>query len=218
MTEEEQETKHKLDDHLGMICSTLQANGMRLNRGKTQLLNVTTRQQAVAWIGPSMIYLNAVDEEGRHVTPQADTMLLGMRIQSKVGWTKHVTDGPGSLLYVARKKFGALKSIGHHFATKERLKLCQGLVMSRVLYGIQLWAPSSTTMQRRIQAIQNRMMRWCMKMPRNTRVTDLLSMTGWMLIHQLTLYHSVLLLRKIVMSRHPEDLYSCLKIENDGKI
>ena len=64
-----------------------------------------------------------------------------------------------------------------------------GLVMSKLLYGIEVWGPSASEKQiNQMQVIQNSIMRWICAEKRGARTRDLLRMTGMMSIRQLVMY------------------------------
>ena len=64
-----------------------------------------------------------------------------------------------------------------------------GIVMSKLLYGIEVWGPCMTDKQlNQLQVIQNSVMRWICAARRLTRTKDLLRMTGMMSMRQLIMY------------------------------
>ena len=78
--------------------------------------------------------------------------------------------------------------------------------MSRLLYGIQIWGHYAPTLSNSAQVVQNMAARWILGADRKTKVTELLQAIKWLSIHQLTLYHSLLSLWKIVRLREPSRL------------
>ena len=64
-----------------------------------------------------------------------------------------------------------------------------GLIMSRIMYGIEIWGPSASEKQnKQMQVLQNSVMRWICDARRETRTRDLLNMTGMMSDRQLVMY------------------------------
>ena len=83
----------------------------------------------------------------------------------------------------------ALWLIRKYLSFKSRKVTAWGLVMSKIMYGIEVWGPSATERQiEQIQSLQNSIMRWVCGAGRLTRTTDLLLMTGMLSIRQLMMY------------------------------
>ena len=94
-----------------------------------------------------------------------------------------------SILNQESTKMRALWITRKYLSFKSRKVTAWGLVMSKIMYGIEVWGPSATERQiEQIQSLQNSIIRWVCGAGRLTRTTDLLLMTGMLSIRQLMMY------------------------------
>ena len=69
--------------------------------------------------------------------------------------------GENILIPKLTKRMGALKFLRKWMSAKQRKKLAKGLIMSRILYGIQVWGNMVTkTTVEKVQNILTLVMRW----------------------------------------------------------
>ena len=200
---EDAEISSYLDRILSRLEGFLKVNHLQLNVNKTQLLRVTTRQQITANKGEN-IKLTAVDKEGKRITPKNSAKILGITVQSNLLWSQHLEIGKDSILSKCKKSIRALKFAARGSSPSIKKRLADAVIMSRLMYGIQLWgAGSSNTVIRRIQSVQNLTMAWISSLPRRTRTIDLLKNVGWLSINQLIYYHGFLTIYKVKKNRSP---------------
>ena len=143
-----------VSNHLDSILSKLQlflkSNFLQLNVGKTQLLRVISRQQLPANNGEN-IKLQAVDKDGKRISPTKSAKILGITVSNNFLSSQHLEVGKESIVSKCKRNIGALKFAvgGSSMAIKKRL--AEARIMSRIVYGIQLWGAGSTdTVIRRI--------------------------------------------------------------------
>ena len=80
-----------------------------------------------------------------------------------------------------------------NLSLKSRKMTAWGLIMSRMLYGIEIWGPASTEKQlNQMQVLQNSVMRWICNAKRGTRTVELLNTTGMMSVRQLVAYRVIM--------------------------
>ena len=90
--------------------------------------------------------------------------------------------------------------------------------MSRLTYGIQIWglnAAKSTL--NKVQTVQNLTMRWVTGTNLGISTKQLLDKMNWLSIHQLAIYHSVLLLWKIKKHKEPRRTIEILQKSDKSK-
>ena len=105
-----------------------------------------------------------------------------------------------------KKKLGALKHVSKFSSYNTRVKLANGCIMSKIIYGIQVWGlhcrPSSL---KKVQSVQLNTLKWV-----TGRYCDglkvLLNTTGWMSVYQLAIYHSLVLYWKVMTHKKPDRL------------
>ena len=79
---------------------------------------------------------------------------------------------------------------------KSRLKLGNGIIISKMIYMINLWGSTRPTWLKKIQVVQNMAARYVTKENRYTRVSTLLNKCKWMSVSQMVAFHSMTLLWK----------------------
>ena len=129
--------KDKLDSLLNAITQFLMDNGLLVNRSKTELICLSTHQQLTANPSPD-ISLDVLDIDDKQIAPSKSARLLGMNVSRDMSWVPHMIMGPEAILPLCKSKLGALYKIGKFYPQVIRLKLVNALIMSRILYGIQI--------------------------------------------------------------------------------
>ena len=159
-------------------------NRLKLNSLKTHFMFVLTRQRATGKDTQSTVEFG--DSE---VTPSVSERILGITLESNLAVNEHLVSGSCSILSQVSTKMRALWMIRKHLSFKSRKVTAWGLVMSKILYGIEVWGPAATERQiEQMQSLQNSLIRWVCGAGRRTRSADLLVMTGMMSIRQLIMY------------------------------
>ena len=95
-----------------------------------------------------------------------------------------------------RRKIGTLRLVSKYLDMKSRLKLANGIIISKMIYMINLWGSTRPTWLKRIQIVQNMAARYVTKENRYTRVSTLLNKCNWMSVSQMVAFHSMVLLWK----------------------
>ena len=86
--------------------------------------------------------------------------------------------------------------------------IADGIVMSRLTYLIELWGGSSKDLLGSLQRAQNRAARVVTKLDWNTPAAELLKQCGWLSVHQMVVYYSVVMVYKIIQNKSPKYLHS----------
>jgi hypothetical protein len=100
-----------------------------------------------------------------------------------------------------------------HIRDDEKSLIANGVIMSRLIYLIQLWGSSSFYLIRMLQILQNRAARLVTKLGWYTPVKTLLLQCGWLSVHQLVHYQSLVLVFKIRDVNKPK--YFCDKLKSE---
>ena len=105
-----------------------------------------------------------------------------------------------------KRKLSALKIVGKFSSYNTRVKLANRCIMSKIIYGIQVWGlhcrPSCL---KKVQSVQYNTLKWVTGRYCD-RVKVLLNITGWMSVYQLAIYHSLVLYWKVITNRKPDRL------------
>ena len=123
-------------------------------------------------------------------------------------WAEHVLDGDESLVRCLTTRLNGLKIIGKVAPFKTKKMLADGIFMSKVIYLIPLWGGCEKYLIRSLQVIQNKAARAVTKLDWSTSSHVLLSQCGWLSVHQLVVYHTVVLVHKVLLSGTPKHLFN----------
>ena len=98
--------------------------------------------------------------------------------------------------------------LGKVASFKNRKIIAEGILISKLSYLIALWGGCSSYLMRSLQIIQNKAARVVTKLDWSTPTGDLLRQCGWLSVHQLAVYHSVLMVYKVMNTQSPAYLYN----------
>ena len=125
-----------------------------------------------------------------------------------MNWTHHILLSEESLLKQLGTRLNALKQIGKVADFKTRKMFANGLFMSKLIYLIPLWDGCEKFLIRALQVVQNKAARSVTRLGIYTPVKTLLRQCGWLSVHQLVFFHTVVLLYKTLKDKSPEYLFS----------
>ena len=130
-----------------------------------------------------------IEFSGDLVTPSTSEKILGVTLETNLSVSSHLLTGESSVLNQVSRKMRALWLIKRHLSFKSRKMTAWGLVMSKLLYAIEVWGPMPSERQiGQIQVVHNSIMRWICAAGRETRTRDLLRMSGMMSVRQIIMY------------------------------
>ena len=182
-------------------------NRLVLNSDKTHLLVLTSahRHRKNGNFGISL------DTGNETVLPQDCEELLGATLSNNFLWNNHIRDGEKAVIKSLNTKNNALSKISSVADFKTRKMIAEGLIMSTVSYIIQVYGSCSGYLVSALQVQQNRAARYTTKLPFLTPTKVILAQCNWLSIKQLIVYHSLILLHKVMLHRKPEYIFSRLK-------
>ena len=151
------------------------------------------------------------------ITDSKNFRILGTNLQQNLNWQKHLETGTKAVLPIIRKKLGALKQMGKQLPPTTRKLLAEGLIISKLIYMITQWGGATQNCRTQAQRTMNQAARWVCNSNRRTRVSKLLLDCNWMSVNDLTTYHSLIQLWKIVRLNRPEN-FENFAIDNSDKI
>ena len=142
------------------------------------------------------------------VKPSVHEKLLGCWVQDNLKWSDHLRDSEDNLMRSLTSRVSALKKVGRLTSFKNRKMLANGIFMSKLSYCIALWGGCGTGLVRSLQIIQNKVARVVTRLNWFTPTRDILHQCGWLSVHQLVFYHSVLVIYKVKQKHTPRYLDS----------
>ena len=133
--------------------------------------------------------------------------ILGVNLSNDMTWRPHLESGPKALLPSLRKCIGSLKFLGKKIPANCRNTLVKGLVTSLLSYLISVWGGTTGNLQRKAQITLNIAARWVMRLPKITRVSDLMAAAGWLDVEEMTLHSVGMLMWKLINKRTPSNIW-----------
>ena len=191
------------------------SNQLCMNDGKTALMRISNRQK-LQCNPPETIILDILDDQGNNIRPRDEHKILGIRIKKDLTWGLHLKTGKKALIPDLCKKLGSLWLVSKYLDSKARLKLANGIIMSKIIYMITIWGSARPSWINAIQRIQNKAARYVTRMNRYTRITKLMKDCKWLSVNQLNTYHSILLLRKVWFNTGFGILRQGLEMDRNG--
>ena len=125
------------------ISNYMSMNRLALNTDKTHVLIITSAQQHNKH-GNFGITLNTGAEI---ITPSEDERLLGAQVSNNFLWNDHIQGSDNSMVKMLTSRINALMKISWAADFKTRKMLANGLVMSRIIYVIQVYGSASEYLQ-----------------------------------------------------------------------
>ena len=114
------------------------------------------------------------------------------------------------MMTVITSRINALNKVSAIASFKDRKMIANGIVLSKLIYLIQLWGGTSNFLLAILEKLQNKAARIVTKMDKYTPIKTLLLQCGWLSIKQLVQYHSLLQIFKTKKNQRPGYLYDKL--------
>ena len=117
------------------ISDYMACNKLVLNSDKTHLLVMASKQK-------HRIHGNygvQLDTGSELIEPQDHEKMLGSGISSDFTWNEHLKDGELSIHRQITSRINALKKISHAAPFQTRKMIANGIIISRIIYVMQLW-------------------------------------------------------------------------------
>ena len=197
-----EELSEKLSQKYSVLADFLTANKLKVNDDKTHLLVMSTRQKRQHRDTSTITIITPTAT----ITPSTVERLLGAQVHHDMHWKEHIMDNKDALIKSLNKRIGALKKISPVASFKTRINLANGIFMSKLIYLMPVWSGCEDYLVNSLQVCQNKAARLVTKLDRFTP-TEVLIQCGWMPVHQLMIFHSLMLLHKTLKQQKPTFLY-----------
>jgi hypothetical protein len=178
-------------------------NRLKLNDDKTHLLVMSTGNARIRTQACNLVELRTATES---IKPSIHEKLLGCWVQDDFKWSDHLRDNEESLIRSLTTRLSALKKVGRLCSFKNRKMLANGIFISKLSYLIALWGGCGTGLVRSLQIIQNKVARVVTRLDWSTPARDMHHQCGWLSVHQLAYYHSVMIIYKVKVNHSPRYL------------
>ena len=213
----------KITDNYNTIAAFMNNNKLKLNGDKTHLMLLGSDSARKHKLHANSFSLDT----GQEIIKTTDCEnLLGGYISQNLKWTNHILLNEKSLVKQLGTRLNALRKISKFADFKTRKMLADGLFMSKLVYLIPLWGGCEKFLNKALQIIQNKAARSVTKLGIFTPVQLLLKQCGWLSVHQLVFFHTLVLLFKTNQQKTPQYLFDMTssdlnyktRAENPGKL
>ena len=188
-----------------MLEQWMHANKLVINPDKTHLIVMGSKKHKNTRMGVS------VNASGHIITPTETEKLLGGQLHQSLTWNFHLRDYKGSLSSQLTSRINGLRRVCRNAKFKTKLKVANGIVMSKLTYLITLWGGAQEYLLSALQVQQLTAARavagfgsqfWSKR--------KLLNHVGWLSVRQLIFYHTALQAHKTISTGKPKALYQSL--------
>ena len=188
-----------------MLEQWMHANKLVINPDKTHLLVMGSKRHRNTRMEVT------VNASGHIITPTETEKLLGGQLHQSLSWNFHLRDYKGSLTSQLTSRINGLKRVCRNAKFETKLKVANGIVMSKLTYLITVWGGSQEYLLGALQVQQLMAARavagfgskfWSKR--------KLLDHVKWLSVRQLVFYHTVLQTHKTLSSKKPKALYQSL--------
>ena len=182
-------------------------NALKVNAAKTQLMVFGSRQNLRTLPPISVVF------RGETLSPEVKVRNLGVIFDPVLTWDAHVA-------HVVSKCFGiliGLSHIRHHLPQGVISTIVHGLVLSHVRYCISVFGNCTDKNHKQLQKIINFSARVVAGRKKFDHISDVLKGPNWLSSRQLTHYHSLTLLRKVLRWGEPLTLAEELHLSSSSR-
>ena len=181
---------------LASLDSWFQANGLKVNAAKTQLMLLGSPQ--------NLRSLNDIKVKfrGHDLIPITEAKNLGVTFDRSLSWDVHVAN-------VTQRCFGVLSGLSHlrgHLPTAVLSALIHALVFSQIRYCISVYGNGKKANFSRLQKVINYAAKIIFGRRKYDHVSDLLERLGWLGAEGMANYHTMCLTHKVRLCGEPEQL------------
>ena len=194
-----QDIKHAYNQ----ISEYMASNKLVLNSEKTHLMVMASRAQHRLHGN----YGVELDTGNEIIQPEEHDRLLGCEIKCDFTWKEHLQDNHLSLLRQLTTRINALRKISFAASFQTRKMVANGVLISRIIYAIQLWGGTSNYLLDMLQVLQNRAARLVTRRSIFTSQHQLLLECGWLNVRQMVAFHDAVQIFKTLKEEKPVSLY-----------
>ena len=199
----------KLSSQYQVLSDFLVSNKLKLNDDKTHLMVMSTSQARLSR-GKKNEPKVKITTPTEVIEQSESEKLLGAWLHEDMKWAEYIMNSSESLVRSLGSRVGALKKVSQVASFRNRKLIANGIFMSKLLYLIPLWGGSAKYLIRVLQVLQNKAARAMTKLDWFTPTSELLKQCGWVSVNQLSIYHSVVQVFKVLQDKSPKYLHSML--------
>ena len=202
-----EEISIKMTENCELVNGWMKGNKLKLNASKTHLMTVGTG--ARLRIQESSV---VVSMDGCILGESRDKVetLLGVQIEPSLKWHKQIEE----LIKKLKKRLAGLSDLRSILPYDLRKRITEGMFTSVLVYCLPVFGGSDKAEVEALQIMQNKAARLVTHAPQRASRKDMFNQLGWLTVHQLVFYHSVLATFRIRGSKEPEYLDNIMSRDN----
>ena len=189
-------TISRMERALASLDRWFQANGLKVNAAKMQLMLLGSPQN-----------LRSMDDikvklRDHYLLPITETKNLGILFDRSLSWDRHVSN-------VTQRCFGVLTGLSHlrgHLPSAVLSAMINALVFSQLRYCMSVFGSGKKGNLCQLQKVINYAAKILFGRRKYDHVSDLLERLGWLSAEGMATYHTVCLTHKVRRCGEPEQL------------
>lgn len=180
------ELNQKCNNILNECNRWLKSNALTLNVQKTHFVDFSTKKNDQA-----QIRLNIGNDLINECT---ETKYLGMTLQNNLNWNTHIQ----TIIKKINSKIPLMYQLRDILPNDKRITIYNSLIMSHIIYGIELYAKNKSKWLDILQKAQNRILKILLKLNRRTSVSLMHKQNNILKIKDLYKLRSLLIGHKVI--------------------
>lgn len=172
---------------LNNLFKWLQCNLLTINISKTSYIIFKAKNKIIPPY--QSLTINNIP-----IKEQSSEKYLGLNVDNRLSWRIHIDHIKKKLSSL----IGSLRNVVRCLPRKVRMTIYNSLIKSHLIYLIEIWGTAVKTKLSELQIIQNKLVKMLFHYPYLTPTTSIYAETNIMTIKQLYIYHTCILIRKIV--------------------
>ena len=191
--------QESLIETMELVTDYMANNKLMLNPDKSQLMVITKIPARRAEI--------QIPAAPKPIVHKSSVKILGIDIDHMISWKFFLVDGPSSISKQLKSRLNMLKLLKKSADFAQMKMLANGMFMSKLEYGAEIWASAPNYILKSLQSIQLEAARTVIG-PESRRwsTTSLLKRMNWLSIEQLAQLTSAKLTHKILTTGQPTAL------------
>ena len=197
----------QIGDKLTKDCSNLSdwmvGNSFKLNAGKTHFLTMGTKRKLQNLDQPLQVLMDGVILKE---SKEKKELLLGVVITNDMEWSEQVKALVGKL----KQRLGGLEKLKYIMRPEYKKNIVEGVFNSVLCYCLPLFGGCNNCDVNTLQVQQNKAAQIVLSLPPRHNREYMYNKLGWLTVHQLIVYHTLITVYRIRQSREPEYLGNIL--------
>ena len=190
----------------------MKANRLKLNAKKTHIMTIGTSKRLSNL--PRKLKVTMNNQTLIHSASGCES-LLGCKVSTNLKWHNQVE----SLVSRLSKRLAGLRHLIYKCPFSVKKIVAEGIFTSLLVYCLPVFGGIDKGQLQKLQVLQNQAVRIVCRAPARAKRIDLYSKIGWLTVHQLVVYQTLIQVFKIRQKKEPKYLAKILcKETRSGRI